>query len=146
MTTVQLCTFAVDGQWFGVPVTAVQEVMRAQPMTTVPRAPRAVSGLIHLRGKIVTAIDLRSMLGMTPAAPDAERFNMMVRDPDDGAVSLVVDQIGDVLEVPQASFEHTPDTLVPTFGDLVSGVFKLNERLLLLLELKHVTNPEHRKS
>jgi purine-binding chemotaxis protein CheW len=141
MATVQVCTFVVDGQWFGLPVTDVQEVMRAQPMTLVPRAPKAVSGLIHLRGHIVTAIDLRVRLGVAAAEADAERLNVMVRDPDDGAVSLIVDAIGDVLELSDTAWERTPETLAPRFGDLVRGVYKLEDKLLLLLDVKHVTNP-----
>jgi purine-binding chemotaxis protein CheW len=137
----QVCTFSVAGEWFGLPVTDVQEVMRAQPMTVVPRAPKMVSGLIHLRGQIVTAIDLRVRLGVAPAQPGEERLNVMVRDGDDGAVCLIVDAIGDVLELADGAFERPPATLTAEVGDLVRGVYKLDGRLLLLLDVSHVTTP-----
>ncbi|MFT3710958.1 MAG: chemotaxis protein CheW [Archangium sp.] len=142
MANVQLCTFVVGDQWFGLPVTDVQEVMRAQAMTRVPRAPKHVSGLIHLRGQIATAIDMRVRLGVPPAPADAERFNMMVADGDHGVVSLIVDLIGDVLELGDARFEHTPAPLAVVFGEAVRGVYKLDDKLLLLLDVRNVIHPK----
>lgn len=141
MANLQLCTFVVGDQWFGLPVTAVQEVMRAQPMTVVPRAPKHVSGLIHLRGHIATAIDMRVRLGVEPAAADAERFNVMVVDSDQSVVSLIVDLIGDVLELGDATWERTPAPLVAVFGEVVRGVYKLDDKLLLLLDVRNVIHP-----
>lgn len=139
-TDPQVCTFAIDDQWFGVPITDVQEVMRAQPMTKVPRAPPAISGLIHLRGQIVTAVDLRIRLGMPPRADTADRLNVLVRD-GEGVVSLVVDRIGDVLELPGQTFERTPDAVASVFGDVVTGIYKLKDTLLLMLDVRQVSIP-----
>lgn len=128
------CTFQLDGLFFGVEVLAVQEVIRYQRMTNVPLAPDVVSGLINLRGQVVTAVDLRRRLGM-PARPEGDLpMNVVVRT-DDGPVSLLVDEIGDVLEVDDASFEAPPETLEGTARELVTGVYKLDGRLLLVLDV-----------
>lgn len=129
----QLCTFFLDGQLFGVDAQTVQEVIRYQEMTRVPKAPQSVSGLINLRGQIVTAIDLRTRLGLTPRPADKLPMNVVVRS-DDGAVSLLVDQIGDVIKVDADNFELPPDTLQGPARELVQGAYKLDGRLLLLLQ------------
>ena len=129
----QLCTFFLDGHLFGVDAQSVQEVIRYQEMTRVPQAPPSVSGLINLRGQIVTAIDLRSRLGMKPREVGKLPMNVVVRS-DEGAVSLLVDQIGDVIEVDAEKFETPPDTLQGPAGELVTGAYKLDGRLLLLLD------------
>ncbi len=129
----QLCTFFLDGHLFGVDAQSVQEVIRYQEMTRVPQAPPSVSGLINLRGQIVTAIDLRSRLGMKPREVGKLPMNVVVRS-DEGAVSLLVDQIGDVIEVDAENFETPPDTLQGPAGELVKGAYKLDGRLLLLLD------------
>ncbi len=133
IATRQLCTFTLDSHLFGVDAQTVQEVIRYQEMTRVPMAPPAVSGLINLRGQIVTAIDLRKRLGLPPRAADKLPMNVVVRS-DDGAVSLLVDQIGDVIEVEADNFETPPDTLQGPARELVQGAYKLDGRLLLLLQ------------
>ncbi len=132
IATRQLCTFYLDGHLFGVDAQTVQEVIRYQEMTRVPQAPLAVSGLINLRGQIVTAIDLRTRLGLKPRESGKLPMNVVVRS-DDGAVSLLVDQIGDVIEVDSEHFETPPDTLQGAARELVQGAYKLEGRLLLLL-------------
>lgn len=135
-TTVQLCTFYVDTLFFGVDVLEVQEVIRRQEMTVVPLSPAEVSGLINLRGQIVTAIDLRARLGLPPRAQvggvDAEVLNVVVRT-SDGAVSLLVDEIGDVLHVTDEALESPPPTLDPKAREVIDGVYKLDGQLLLVL-------------
>jgi purine-binding chemotaxis protein CheW len=129
----QLCTFRIDGLLFGVEITHVQEVLRAQPMTPVPLANAAVRGLINLRGQIVTALDLRYRLGLAALPPGVEPVNIVVRV-DGGVVSLLVDEIGDVLDVDASCFESAPETLPPSSRDLIQGVFKLSSDLLLVLD------------
>jgi purine-binding chemotaxis protein CheW len=129
----QYCTFYIDGLFFGVEVLQVQEVIRYQEMTQVPTAPRAISGLINLRGQIVTAIDLRCRLGLKDRPAGALPMNVVVRT-DDGAVSLLVDEIGDVLEVEPSSFERPPETMIRAAHDVITGVYKLKGKLLLILD------------
>ena len=139
-TTAQYCTFTVDGADFGVDVKEVQEVIRYQPMTRVPLASNNVSGLINLRGQIVTAIDLRRRLGM-PERPEGVLPMNVVLHRTDGSVSLLVDQIGDVVEVDDQTFEPPPPTLRGMTG-LVDGVHKLEGRLLLVLATDRVMEVE----
>jgi purine-binding chemotaxis protein CheW len=132
-TEQQFCTFFVDGLFFGVEVHKVQEVIRYQGMTDVPLAPAEIGGLINLRGQIVTAIDLRKRLAMSERQSSEQPMNVVVRTAD-GAVSLLVDEIGDVVEVADSTFEEVPDTLKGIGRELIRGVYKLKERLLLLLD------------
>lgn len=144
-TTRQFCTFQLGQLLFGVEVLKVQEVIRHQPMTHVPLAPPTVRGLINLRGQIVLALDLRRRLELPPAdPPNAEPcMNVVVRD-DDGAVSLLVDEIGDVLEIDDGRFEPPPETLHGVARELVQGVFPLPGQLLLILDTAKVTTLHHR--
>jgi purine-binding chemotaxis protein CheW len=131
--TKQFCTFFVNDLFFGVEVLKVQEVIRYQGMTRVPLAPATIQGLINLRGQIVTAIDLRRRLELPPRDGDQLPMNVVVRS-DDGAVSLLVDEIGDVVEIQDDIYEHPPETLKGVARELVQGVYKLKERLLLILD------------
>jgi purine-binding chemotaxis protein CheW len=130
----QYCTFVLDGHTFGIDVLRVQEVIRRQKMTRVPLAPAVVRGLINLRGQIVTAIDLRRRLGLPDRPAGEAPVNVVVRT-DDGAVSLLADEIGDVLQAPGAAFERPPETLRGPARDLIRGAYKLDGRLLLILDL-----------
>lgn len=127
------CTFIVDRLFFGVPVEHVQEVIRHQEMSLVPLARPEVSGLINLRGQIVTAIDLRCRLCLPKRGEGSRGMNVLITTPD-GAVSLVVDQIEDVLEVPSELIERPPETLQGEIRELIQGACKLKDRLLLLLD------------
>lgn len=133
----QFSTFVVDRLLFGVEVEKVQEVIRYQAMTRVPLAPPVVKGLINLRGQIVTAVDLRGRLGLPPRATSDLPMNVVIRH-DDGAVSLLVDEIGDVLEVEEEAFELPPGTLAGEMRELVRGVYKLKGSLLISLDTDKV--------
>ena len=135
----QFCTFYVDRQFFGVPVQQVQEVIRYQEMTRVPLVPRVIRGLINLRGQIVVAIDLRRRLNAPERPDDQLPMNVVVRTAD-GALSLLVDEIGDVLEVQEETFERPPETLQGIARELVLGVHKLPSGLLLILDTEKAVN------
>ena len=144
----QFCTFYVEGLCFGIGVREVQEVIRYQEMTRVPLAASVVRGLINLRGQIVTAIDLRRRLGLADRddAGEALPMNLVVRT-DDGVVSLLVDEIGEVVEVDEDTFERPPPTLEGVARELVRGVYKREGSLLLVLDTARavsVTRPESR--
>jgi purine-binding chemotaxis protein CheW len=131
--TRQFCTFRLDDHFVGVEVELVQEVIRYQEMTPVPLAAPAVSGLINLRGQIVTAVDLRTCLGMPARSSGKLPMNVVVRA-SDRVVSLLVDEIGDVLDVDSDSFEKPPSTVDKIDRALFTGVYKLEDRLLLVLD------------
>jgi len=126
-------TFYVDRMLFGVEVMKVQEVLRSQASTRVPLAPEVVSGLINLRGQIVTSIDMRRRLNLPLRDPETVPMNIVVRSGDE-AVSLLVDEIGDVLQVEASCFEHKLHNIDPAVRDLIVGVYKLDDRLLLVLD------------
>ena len=133
-TTRQFCTFALDGLLFGVDVATVQEVIRFQEMTDVPLAHPVVRGLINLRGQIVTALDLRRRLELTERCEAERPMNVVVRT-DDGAVAFLVDAIGDVVTVGPDRWEPAPATLAASMRALIPGAYKLDDRLLLLLDV-----------
>jgi purine-binding chemotaxis protein CheW len=132
-TSGQFSTFLVADLFFGVDVLHVQEVLQPQQMTSVPQAPGVIEGLINLRGQIVTAIDMRRRLGLPQRAGGQAPMNIVVRTVD-GAVSLLVDEIGDVLDMDAAAYERPPQNLDPAAKELIRGVYKLADRLLLVLD------------
>ena len=133
----QYATFSVGGLFFGIEVLEVQEVLRYLEMTKVPLAPGVIEGLINLRGQIVTAVDMRSRLGLSKRSSEETPMNMVVRS-EDGAVSLLVDEIGDVLEVKEDAYEPVPDHMPQEQRELISRIYKLDGRLLLVLDTERV--------
>ena len=138
MSTVY-ATFVVDDRFLGLPVGRVREVLRAQPLTPVPLAHEHISGLLNLRGQIVTAIDLRARLHLAPREAGEPSAHVVVTA-DDAPVSLVVDRLGDVIAVDEATFEATPDTVDTGSRPLIKGAFKLDDALLLDLNLEETLN------
>ena len=135
----QFCTFFLNGHFFGTPVPKVQEVIQYQEMTRVPLAPDVVSGMINLRGQIVPAIDLRKRLGL-PERPAGELPMNVVVHTAEGAVSLLVDEIGDVIEVEREMLRSPPETLRGPAREVVEGVYKLTGRLLLVLDTERAVD------
>jgi purine-binding chemotaxis protein CheW len=137
----QFCTFHVGDLYMGIEVLKVQEVIRRQEMTRVPLAPPAVSGLINLRGQIVTVIDLRHRLRLAPRPEGSQTMNVVIGT-SDGAVSLLVDEIGDVIEPSADSFEPTDESVEQAAQGLIRGVYKLSDRLLLILDIDRAISPD----
>jgi purine-binding chemotaxis protein CheW len=135
----QFCTFRVARLILGIDVRQVQEVIRYQRMTRVPLAGDAVAGLINLRGQIVTAIDLRRVFGLAERTDNRLPMNVVVRD-GEGAVSFLVDEIGDVVEVAEDALEEIPATLRGPYRTLFDGAYKLDGFLLLVLNSEEAVN------
>jgi purine-binding chemotaxis protein CheW len=133
----QLCTFFLVEHYFGIDVHEVQEVLRHLEMARVPLAPPVVRGLINLRGQIVTAIDLRRRLDLLDRPEGKLPVNVVVKANDD-VVSLLVDDIGDVLQVAEEAFERPPESLQGPARQMILGAYRLEDRLLLLLDTKKV--------
>ncbi|MBX2863144.1 MAG: chemotaxis protein CheW [Leptolyngbyaceae cyanobacterium MAG.088] len=135
----QFCTFFLNRLFFGVTVEKVQEIIRYHEMTHVPLAPSEVGGLINLRGQIVTAIDLRQRLAM-PKRPNTQApLNVVVQVGED-TISLLVDAVGDVLDVDPKYFELPPETLTGQIRTLIQGTYKLDDQLLLVLDVDKVAD------
>jgi purine-binding chemotaxis protein CheW len=137
-TMCQLCTFALNHNWFAVPVNDVQEVLRSLDVTRVPLAAKAVSGLINLRGQIVPAIDLRTRLELPARNDGGLSMNIVVRT-GDGPKALLVDEIGDVLDLHEEALESPPQTLRGPARDLIRGTLKLQSSLVHLLDVSRCT-------
>jgi purine-binding chemotaxis protein CheW len=131
----QFTTFFLHGLYLGVEVSKVQEVMRCPAVTRVPTAPPVVHGLVNLRGQIVTALDLRRRLALDGDGAPVHPITIVVRG-EEGLVALVVDSIDDMIEVPEALFEPSPETLQGVARELIRGAYKLEERLLLVLDVE----------
>jgi purine-binding chemotaxis protein CheW len=139
MASMQYATFEVADQLFGVTVDAVQEVLSFNEYTAVPLAPPAVGGLFNLRGQVIAAVDLRVQLGLERQSLDGAVMNVILRG-DDEPVSLLVDRIGEVIDLDESTFEPPPDTLSGPARELVIGTFKLQDRLMLALDPNHAVD------
>ena len=135
----QLCTFFLDQFFFGIEAEKVQEIVRYQHITPVPLAPLEVRGLINLRSKILIAIDMRRRLDLPVLNGDRLPLNLVVRV-DEENISLLVDDVGDVLDVSDDWFEPTPETLTGKVRQLIRGAYKLEDRLLLILDIEKVVD------
>ena len=138
----QVATFFLDGLYFGVDVLQVQEVIRFQPMTRVPLAPAMVAGLINLRGQIVTALDLRTRIGLSARPEGQLPMNVVVRT-SEGPFSLLVDLVGDVADIEGSRLEPVPHTVDRQVAALISGVCQLERGLLLVLDVERVVAVGH---
>jgi purine-binding chemotaxis protein CheW len=127
----QYCTFRLGELTIGIDVHKVQEVIRHDRMTPVPLAPPELVGLINLRGEIVPALDLRSQLGL-PSEGDLAA-SVLVRTKGE-TVSLLVAEVGDVVEPSPLDYEPVPPTVPARVRELVTGTFKLEGMLLLVLD------------
>jgi len=130
----QYVSFLIANQLLGVPVDIVQEVLNPQAIAKTPKARPEIAGLLNLRGQIVTAVDLRKCLGLPPNAPDKPSMNVVLRHKGE-SYSLLVDEVGDVINVSNEQFEPPPVTLDSHWKSLVSGVFRLEERLFVVLNV-----------
>lgn len=137
----QFCSFYIGDLFLGLEVLRVQEVLRDCPVTSVPASSPVVRGLINLRGQIVTAVDLRTRFGL-PENTDDGPTTAIVLDLDRELLGLVVDRAGDVIEVAERSFEEPPDTLTGELRRLIRGAHKLDDRLLLVLDVERAFNLE----
>lgn len=129
-----LVSVVVAGHAFGIPVERVRDVLVPPRMTRVPLAPPEVAGMLNLRGRIVVAVDLRRRLGFD-LAPAGLRPMCVVVEHEGELYSLIVDAVGEVLRPEEASFDGNPSTLDPVWRDVSAGIFRLEGRLLVLLDI-----------
>ncbi|MBP5857388.1 chemotaxis protein CheW [Marivibrio halodurans] len=137
----QLVTMIVDDQLFGIPILRVQDIVEPTQITPVPRAPSAIAGVLNLRGRIVTVIDLRECLGAPPVSSENRLMSVTVEHNGD-LFTLLVDSIGDVRSLPRAAFDKPPVTLDQRMRRLCSGVFRLEGQLLAVLDVEKVLDEE----
>lgn len=135
-------TFRLADQWLGIPVMVVQEVLVAMRIARVPMAPDAIAGFLNLRGQIVTALDLRVTLQLTPRMADEERMIVVVQHEGE-LFAFMVDEVGDVVTVEAASIEAPPATLDPRWRAACSGIARRERGLLLVMNVHEVLRLEH---
>ena|SRR5215469_6317495 len=133
----EFVSITVAGQLFGIPVLQVQDVLGPQRITRIPLAPPEVAGSLNLRGRIVTAIDLRTRLRLPPL-PDGRRVMSVVVDHGGELYSVLVDSVGEVLNLGAESAERNPATLDPVWREVSGGIYRLDKNLLIVLDVARV--------
>lgn len=137
----QLVTFSIGEEEFGVDILKVQEIIRTMEITKVPRAPEFVEGVINLRGKVIPIIDLRRRFGLDFKAHDKDT-RIIVIEINNIVVGFVVDAVSEVLRIPTNTVEPPPPVVAGVDSDYISGVGKLQDRLLILLDLDKLLSSE----
>ncbi|MFQ5773272.1 MAG: chemotaxis protein CheW [Kiloniellaceae bacterium] len=135
--TEDFLTFTISGQLFGIPVLKVQDVLSSYRITRIPLAPPEIMGSLNLRGRVVTAIDMRARLGLAPR-PNGSESMSIVAENDGELYSLVVDSVGEVLALSSSTFERNPPTLDPMVRAFSDGVYRLDEHLLVVLDVNRL--------
>ncbi len=130
----QLVTFSTGDEEFGVDILRVQEIIRTMAITKVPKAPEFVEGVINLRGKVIPIIDLRRRFGLQPKSHD-KHTRIIVIEINTMIVGFVVDSVSEVLRIPASTVEPPPPVVAGLESEYISGVGKLEDRLLILLDL-----------
>ena len=133
----EFVTMSVADQLFGIPVLLVQDALKSQKITRIPLASREVAGALNLRGRIVTAIDVRRRLGL-PDRPENELGMNIVVEHGGELYSLIVDSVGEVLTVDADTFERNPATLDPGWKSFCKGIYRLDGNLLLSLDVANL--------
>ncbi len=139
----EFLTIIIAGQRFGIPILQVQDVLSQQRVTRVPLAPPEVAGSLNLRGRIVTAIDVRRRLGIGPREKDGTREMSVVVEHDNELYSLIIDQVGDVMTLQDDHFENTPGALDPSWREISSGIYRLDGELLIVLDVPKFLSTVH---
>ncbi len=138
----EFVTFTIAGQLFGIPVLQIQDVLSSYHITPIPLAPPEITGSLNLRGRVVTAIDVRRRLGL-PARPADSESMSIVAENDGELYSLMVDAVGEVLALSQSAFERNLPTLDAKFRAFSEGIYRLDDKLLVVLDVKRLLDYEH---
>ena len=138
---IQYVTVFIGGQLFGLPIHKVHDVFVPESMTRVPLSAPEVAGVLNLRGRIVTAIDVRTRLGISPREDKTKSMSVVV-DHGGEFYSLIVDQVGEVMALAASDYEKTPATLDERWREISDGVYRLKDNLLIVLDVKRLLRLE----
>jgi len=133
----EFLTFYVGEQLFGVPVLSVRDVLKPQNLARIPLAPKEVAGVINLRGRIITTIDVRCRLGLSPSDESASSMSIVVNHGDE-LYSLMVDGVGDVISLSSNTFENNPATISPKWREFSNGIYHLDNELMIVLDIPNL--------
>ena len=135
--TVQYVTVMIGGQLFGLPIERVHDVFVPEHMTRIPLAPVEIAGILNLRGRIVTAIDMRQRLHLEPRSADTVPMAVGI-DCKGESYGLVIDSVGEVLDLPRDGIEPNPNNLDARWGEIATGVHRLEGQLMVILDVDRV--------
>jgi len=136
--TAELLTCRVGEQWIGFRVQQVREVVKQQLRTHMPKAPDAVAGLINLRGRVITELEVRQVIGL-PKREEHEPFHVAIVETMSGEdFGLIVDDVGEVITMDEGAFEPTPQSLAMVWRQVSDGVLKLQDRVLVLVNVDRI--------
>jgi purine-binding chemotaxis protein CheW len=135
--TEEFVTFTIAGQLFGIPVLQIQDVLKSYQITRIPLAPPEITGSLNLRGRVVTGIDVRTRLGLPAQADDTESMSIVAENGGE-LYSLMVDSVGEVLALPQSSYERNLPTLDTKFRAFSDGIYRLDDQLLVVLDVNRM--------
>ncbi|WP_462324323.1 chemotaxis protein CheW [Desulfoplanes sp.] len=141
----QLVTFSIGEEEFGVEILKVQEIIRMLEITRVPKAPEFVEGVINLRGKVIPVIDLRLRFGLKAKVHD-KKTRIIVIEINQMIVGFVVDAVSEVLRIPAGTIEPPPPVISGLDSEYISGVGKLDDRLLIMLDLNRLLSKEEKSA
>src|SRR5689334_11970653 len=127
-------TLSVADQLCGVPVLSVRDILGEHAITRIPLAPPEIAGSLNLRGRIVTTIDLRRRLQLPPPPEDRQRMSVVAEQGGE-LYALLVDQVSEVMSLKSSAFERNPPTLPPAWAQFSSGIYRLEDRLLVVLDV-----------
>ena len=139
--TEEFVTFTIAGQLFGIPVLQIQDVLSSYKITFIPLAPPVITGSLNLRGRVVTAIDLRLRLGLPPRPTDADSMSIVAENAGE-LYSLMVDSVGEVMALSQSAYERNPPTLDAKFRAFSEGIYRLDDQLLVVLDVNRLLDYE----
>ncbi len=132
----EFVTIYIADQIFGIPVSDIHEVFHPQAITCVPLAPPEIRGVLNLRGRIVTAIEVRNKLNLPPLENDGTNLMAIGVEIEDEAYGLIIDRVGDVLQLPEEECEAIPINMDPVWQKVSSGIYRLEKQLLIILDIK----------
>ena len=138
----EFATMSIAGQLFGIPVLQVQDVLGPQQIARIPMAPPCVAGVLNLRGRIVTAIDVRRRLGMPKSETPGTEMSIVV-EYNGELYSLLVDEVGEVMVCRTDSIGPNPPTLDPVWQEISKGIVQLEDRLLVILHVQRLFDLAH---
>ncbi len=142
--SVQVATFRIGSEEYGVDISQIQEIIRMVEVTRVPRTPHFMEGVINLRGQLIPIVDLRARFGMERVAP-TKTTRIIVTEIGTKRVGIIVDSASEVLTIPLEAIEQAPEMIAGVGADFLQGVGKVGERLIILLDLTMVITDPQRK-
>jgi len=138
----QLVIFKIGNEEFGVPINQVREIVRLIQITPIPRAPSFIEGVVNLRGQVLAVIDLAKKLNLK-SNPRSEKTRIIVVEVDNNTVGMIVDEVTEVLKLPSENVKETPEVIATQIKqEYLKGIGKLEDRLLILIDLAKVLSPE----